>query len=66
MSPVTLIIIILVLLIVFGGGVGYYGPSWFGPGTTISQGGWSPRWGGGGIGVVLVVLLILYLLGFFR
>jgi hypothetical protein len=66
MSPVTLILVIVLLLVVFGGAGGRWGPSWFGPGTTPSQPGWSPVYGGGGIGLVLLILLVLYLLGVFR
>jgi len=54
-----MIILIIVLLLVFGGGFGYWG---------------NARWGGGqplagpgiGLGTILVVLLILYLLGLLR
>jgi hypothetical protein len=51
-----IIILVVVLLLIFGGGGGYYGYS---------------RWGyagGGGIGIgaILVILLVLYLLGFFH
>jgi hypothetical protein len=51
-----LIILIVVLLLIFGGGGGYYGYRRWGYG------------GGGGIGLgtILVILLVLYLLGFFR
>jgi len=50
-----LIILIIVLLLVFGGG-GYYG-----------YGRWGYRGGAGiGLGTVLVVLLIAYMLGMFR
>lgn len=66
MSPLTLILLIIVLIVLFGGAGGRWGPSWFGPGTTVSQGGWSPYWGGGSVGAILLVLLVLYLLGVFR
>jgi hypothetical protein len=51
-----LIILIIILLLVFGGGGGYYGYS---------------RWGRGGgagigLGTILVILLVCYLLGAFR
>jgi hypothetical protein len=51
-----LIILIIVLLLVFGGGGGYYGYN---------------RWGTGGgagigLGTILVILLVCYLLGAFR
>jgi len=47
-----LLIIILVLLFGFGGG--YYGHSQWGSGGALS----------GGLGTVLVILLVLYLLGY--
>jgi hypothetical protein len=48
---VLLLIILLVLLFGFGGG--YYGHT-----------NWGPYYGGGfGLGTVLVILLVLYLLG---
>ena len=51
-----LIMLIIVLVLIFGGGGGYYGYS---------------RWGAGGgtvigLGTVLVILLVCYLLGLFR
>lgn len=52
--PTLIIIILLVLLL--GGGGGYYGWTAYGP-----------SYGGGiGLGTVLLVLLIAYLLGAFR
>jgi len=49
------ILLIIVLLLVFGGG-GYYG-----------YGRWGYRGGAGiGLGTVLVILLIAYMLGMFR
>ena len=51
-----LVILIILLVLIFGGGGGYYGFSRYNPG-----------WGlGGGIGTVLVILLICYLLGILR
>jgi hypothetical protein len=44
-----MLILLIILLLLFGGGGGYYGWSNYGP--------------GGGIGIFLVVLLVLYLLG---
>ena len=50
-----LIILIIVLLLVFGGGGGYYGYSR-----------WGTRGGAGiGLGTVLVIVLVCYLLGAF-
>jgi hypothetical protein len=46
-----MLLIILILLLLFGGGGGYY---WGWPGASS------------GLGTVLVVLLILYLLGYLR
>lgn len=51
-----MLVILIVLLILLGGGGGYYGHS---------------RWGytggaGIGLGTILVILIIAYLLGFFR
>jgi hypothetical protein len=45
-----LLLIIILLILLFGGG-------WYG----FNRGG--PVWGGGWVGIVLVVLLILYLTG---
>jgi hypothetical protein len=55
-GPEMLIILIIVLVLLLGGGGGYFGYS---------------RWGAGGgagigLGTVLVILLVCYLLGFFR
>jgi hypothetical protein len=50
--PIILIVILLVLLL--GGGGAYYGP----------RAGWrGPHYGGGLVGLVLLVLLILWLTG---
>jgi len=50
-----LLILIILLLLIFGGGGGYYGYSR-----------WGYRGGGGiGLGSVLVILLVCYLLGVF-
>jgi hypothetical protein len=51
-----MLILIIILLLVLGGGGGYYGHS---------------RWGRGGragigLGTILLVILILYMLGLFR
>jgi hypothetical protein len=52
----VLIIMIIVLALVIGGGGGYYGYSR-----------WGARGGSGiGLGTVLVILLVCYLLGVFR
>jgi hypothetical protein len=49
----SLILIIIVLVLLFGGGA-YYGP----------RAGWrGPHYGGGLLGVVLLVLLVLWLTG---
>jgi hypothetical protein len=51
-----MLIIIIILLVVFGAGGGYYG-----------YGRWGSRGGTGiGLGTVLVILLICYLLGVFH
>ena len=48
-----MLILIIVLLLIFGGGGGYYGHSR-----------WGPSGGAGiGLGTVLLILLIAYLLG---
>ena len=44
------------LLLVFGGGGGYY----------LGNPGYDYRYGGGGIGPVLLIVLVLYLLGSLR
>ena len=51
----ALLLIVIVLVLIFGGGGGfYYGNRQFG----------SPVYGGGfGLGTVLLILLVLYLLG---
>jgi Protein of unknown function (DUF3309) len=49
----SLILIVIVLLLLFGGGA-YYGP----------RAGWrGPHYGGGLLGLVLLVLLLLWLTG---
>lgn len=48
-QSMTTLLIILLLLLLLGGGGFYLG---------------GPAYGGGGLGLVLVVLLILYLMGF--
>ena len=49
----SLILIVIVLVLLFGGGA-YYGP----------RAGWSgPHYGGGLLGLVLLVLLLLWLTG---
>jgi hypothetical protein len=51
-----MLILIIVLLLLFGGGGGYYGHSR-----------WGPSGGAGiGLGSILLILLIAYLLGIFR
>ena len=51
-----LIVLIIVLVLVFGGGGGYYGYSR-----------WGTRGGAGiGLGTILVILLVCYLLGVFN
>jgi len=50
------LIIIIVLLLLFGGGGGYYGHSR-----------WGPSGGAGvGLGTILLILLVAYLLGAFH
>jgi len=51
-----MLILIIVLVLLFGGGLGYWGNGQY------------PGWGGPsfGLGGVLLVLLILYLLGYLR
>jgi hypothetical protein len=47
----TLILIIIILLIVFGGGGAYYGP----------RAGWgAPHYGGGLVGLLILVLIIWF------
>ncbi len=51
-----LILLIIILVLVFGGGGGYYGHTR-----------WGPSGGAGiGLGTILLILLIAYLLGAFR
>jgi hypothetical protein len=51
------ILLIIVLVVIFGGGGGYYTHGAYG----------NPSFGvGGGIGLALIVLLVLYLLGYLR
>jgi hypothetical protein len=52
----TMILLIIILILVFGGGGGYYGHTRWGPGGGA----------GVGLGTILVILLIAYLLGLFR
>jgi len=52
-----MLLVIIILILLFGGGFGWYGHSCYGP-----------RWGlwagpGFGLGTILIILLILYLLG---
>ncbi|MEN3339887.1 MAG: hypothetical protein V7647_3563 [Acidobacteriota bacterium] len=54
MDSTTLIIVIIVLVVLLGGGGGYYG----------SRSGWrGPHFGGGALGLILLILLILWLTG---
>jgi len=51
-----LILLIVVLILLFGGGFGYY-----------SHTNWGPNYGAPvGIGTILLIILVLYLLGVFR
>jgi hypothetical protein len=51
-----MLLLIIILLLVFGGGGGYFGYSR-----------WGARGGGGiGLGTILLILLIAYLLGAFH
>ena len=51
-----MLILLIILILLFGGGGGYYGHSR-----------WGPSGGAGvGLGTVLLILLIAYLLGIFR
>jgi hypothetical protein len=52
----TMLLLIIILLLVFGGGGGYYGHTRWGPGGGV----------GIGLGTILVILLIAYMLGMFR
>ena len=52
----TMLLLIIVLLLIFGVGGGYYG-----------YGRWGSRGGAGiGLGTILVILLVAYLLGIFH
>lgn len=48
---IQLIVLIIVLLVLFGGGLGY------------ARG---PVWGGSGVGLVILIVVVLYLLGYLR
>lgn len=50
-----IVLLIILLLVLFGGGIGYGGAQPFHY--------WGTGYYGGGIGLVLVILLILFLLG---
>lgn len=51
-----MLILVIILILLFGGGGGYYGHSR-----------WGPSGGAGiGLGTVLLILLVAYLLGIFR
>jgi hypothetical protein len=53
---ISMLLLIIILLLVFGGGGGYYG-----------YGRWGSRGGAGiGLGTILVILLIAYMLGIFH
>jgi hypothetical protein len=52
----TMLILIIILLLVFGAGGGYYGHTRWGPGGGA----------GIGLGTILLILLIAYMLGLFR
>lgn len=50
----SIVLLIIVLVLLFGGGGAYYGP----------RAGWrGPHYGGGLLGLVLIVLLVLWLTG---
>ena len=51
-----MLLLIIILLLIFGGGGGYYGHSRWGPGGGASV----------GLGTVLLILLMVYLLGGLR
>ena len=51
-----MLLLILLLLLLFGGGFGYWGHRQYGP-----TGGY-----GIGLGTIIVILLVCYLLGLFR
>jgi hypothetical protein len=55
-EELPMIILIIILILLFGGGGGYYGHTRWGPGGGA----------GVGLGTILVILLIAYLLGLFR
>ena len=49
-----ILILIVVLVLLFAGGGGYYGPRW----------GWgAPHYGGGLVGLILLIVLLLWLTG---
>jgi hypothetical protein len=51
-----MLILLIILILVFGGGGGYYGHSR-----------WGPSGGAGiGLGTILLILLVAYLLGIFH
>ena len=53
---ISMLLLIIILLLVFGGGGGYYG-----------YGRWGSRGGAGiGLGTILIILLIAYMLGIFH
>jgi hypothetical protein len=53
---ISMLLLIIILLLVFGGGGGYYG-----------YGRWGSRGGAGiGLGTILLILLIAYMLGVFH
>jgi hypothetical protein len=53
---IGMLLLIIILLLVFGGGGGYYG-----------YGRWGSRGGAGiGLGTILLILLIAYMLGVFH
>jgi hypothetical protein len=57
MDTTTLVIVLVVLVLLFGGGGGYYG----------RRAGWSgPHYGGGLLGLILLILLVLWLTGNLR
>ena len=57
-----MLIVIILLILFFGGGVGYWGHTNYG-----SNPGYGAYAGPGfGLGTVLIILLICYLLGLFR
>jgi hypothetical protein len=51
-----MLILLIVLILLFGGGFGYYGHSRWGP----------PGGAGIGLGTILLILLIAYMLGIFH